>query len=488
MSATLPAPYARPGLHPLPLVGQSYQLASAAAANTRLLNLYAQKLPAGSRSDHILKPTPGLALFATMGTGPVLTSASLAGSIWAISGAHAWRLQDDGVSAPTDLGAVGTTTVDQATSIAIGLTGVVFCVPPNAYVTDLAGAAVVQITTGTGNFPAEGANSVCYLDGYYIFSSFTGTYFFLSALLDATAFDSLDFVYVSSAVDYIERCVAHNGELWLFCLSSVQIWYDTGAADAPFQPRGPGAIIAHGMGASRTIMELDGSLFWLGVDNVVYRTQGYQAQRVSDHALEELLANYAGGYLRTISACTYIYDGHTFYALSLPNSGAGRTFVYDCEVSVWHERCSAANGLGGWTINTATLLGARLLLGDAVNGNLYHMQATIPTENGVAVPRQAVLPAVVTHGPRAFMARLEIEMEVGTADAPGSVALNWSDDGGLTWTTPRTLSTGALGATRTRVATTRLGSFRQRVLQIAASAPMTIYGVDADVPPPSGLG
>jgi hypothetical protein len=42
----------------------------------------------------------------------------------------------------------------------------------------------------------------------------------------------------------------------------------------------------------------------------VYRTVGYQAKRVSTHALEELLA-YDGG-LRTISACAFTHEGHSY--------------------------------------------------------------------------------------------------------------------------------------------------------------------------------
>jgi len=471
----------KPGLKPVPLASQSYQMASAPASAARLLNMYPQRMPANARSPFVLKPTPGLATFATAGTGPILAAAALAGSIWLISGSHAWRMQDDG-TAPVDLGFIGTTPTESAVSIAIGLTGVVFCVPPNAYVTDLAGAPVSQITTGAGNFPVGGASSVCYIDGYYVFTNFLGTFFFLSKLLDASHFNSLDFVAVSSQVDFVEHCFPHNGELWLFGQNTTQVWYDTGAADAPFNPRA-GGVMAHGVGARRTIVELDGSMFWLGIDNVVWRSQGYQAVRVSDHALEEKLANYQGGYLRTISACGFVHEGHKFYALSLPLFGAGMTFVYDCDAQIWTERCSAANGLGRWNINTATRLGARLLMGDAANGNLYHMDASFPNEAGIAVPHEAVLPAIVTHGPRHFMNRLEVEMEVGTAGAPGSVAVNWSNDGGLTWSAPRSLGTGAAGATRTRVATTKLGSFRQRTLHLASAAPMTVYGVDVDVAP-----
>lgn len=466
------------GMRPIPLASQSYELASVAASSERLLNFVAEKMPPGSRSAFILKPTAGIEAFTVMGTGPLRASATLAGSMWAISGSHAWRMQDDG-SPPTDLGDVGTADADHAVSIAVGLTGVVFCVPPNAYVTDLAGAAVQQITTGTGNFPAEGASSVCYIDGYYVFSSFTGTYFFLSKLLDATSFDSLDYVRISSAVDYILRCSAHNGELWLHCLSTVQVWYDTGAVDGPFNPRA-GGIIPHGLGAPSTLVELDGSMFWLGVESVVFRSNGYQAIRISDHALEEILANYDNGFLRTAYACGFVFQGHSFYALSLPV--VGRTFVYDCESARWTERSSSVDGTGRWNINTACLLGARLVLGDSATGNLYHMKASFADENGVVVRREAVLPMLLAHGPRQFMNRLEIEMEVGVAP-PDIITLDWSDDGGINYKAPRTIGAGSPGATRTRVVATRLGSFRQRVLRIRSSGAATIYGADVDVSP-----
>ena len=74
------------GLRPVPLVSESYQVASVPAVSTRLLNMYAEKLPAGSRSTHMLKPTPGTSLLCVLPTGPVLFSATLAGSYYAISG------------------------------------------------------------------------------------------------------------------------------------------------------------------------------------------------------------------------------------------------------------------------------------------------------------------------------------------------------------------------------------------------------------------
>jgi hypothetical protein len=308
---------AKPGLLPIPLASQSYALASAGASSERLLNWHAERLPPHAGAQFYLKPTAGTTLFATMGTGPVVCTASLAGGFWGISGDHAYFLLDDG-SAPADLGFVGTVpNALYSPSIAIGLDGVVFCVPPNAYRSDLAGSPVVQLTPAADNFPTLGCSSVCYIDGYYVFTSFDTTEMFVSPILALTGFDALAFVRLSAFTDYIQRIVTHNSEAWLFGDKAVQVWYNGGDPTFPFLPQF-GAVIQHGIGAVGSVVELDGTLLYLGIDKVVYQIKGYQAARVSDHALEELLANYASGNLPGITACGFMHEGHAFYALSLP--------------------------------------------------------------------------------------------------------------------------------------------------------------------------
>ena len=68
-------------------------------------------------------------------------------------------------------------------------------------------------------------------------------------------------------------------------------------------------------------------------------------------------------------------------------------------------------------------------------------------------------------------------MEVGTAHSPDSVVLEWSDDGGITYTGSRTMTVGAAGQTRKRVFTTRLGSFRNRVFRLTSQQAMTVYAL-----------
>mgnify|MGYP002716613660 CR=1 FL=1 len=279
--------------------------------------------------------------------------------------------------------------------------------------------------------------------------------------------------------DIVQYCVSHMGELWLFGLNSIAVWYNAGTADFPFRER-VGGVQDRGVGQLRTIATLGNSLVFLADDRVVYRTQGYQLVRISDHALEEKLSRYSN--LREIAGCAFVWEGHEHYALKLPNAPPyGKTFVYDASTQAWHERSSEAGGEGIWRVDRSARFGVVPVFGSATEGRLYLMDAGLATDDGVPIRRRAVLPPLHHEGARAFLGRVEIDMEVGTGDPPGSVHLTWSDDGGSTWSAGRHLGYGAAGETRKRVVATRLGSFRQRLLAIEASHKLALWGVNADV-------
>jgi len=103
-------------------------------------------------------------------------------------------------------------------------------------------------------------------------------------------------------------------------------------------------------------------------------------------------------------------------------------------------------------------------------------------DNGVPIMRHAILPPDWAGTRRAFCSRLEVEMESGGDLSPGDVTLDWSDDGGRTWTGgPRTMSAGAPTEFRKRVYTTRLGSFRQRMFRLTTHGHCCFYAADADI-------
>ena len=153
-----------------------------------------------------------------------------------------------------------------------------------------------------------------------------------------------------------------------------------------------------------------------------------------------------------VSAYTYSQLGHIFYVLNLGD----RSFIYDVTTQVWHNAASSTDGTGPWRGYCSAINTGFPLIGDAGAGRLLQANPYVGTDMGVAVRRQVVLPPLYAGTKRAFCARLEIEMEVGTVHAPDSILLEWSDDGGITYTGSRTMTVGGASL-----------NYRKRVLHYA---------------------
>ena len=462
------------GMQRIPVSLETYQHVSVPLSSKALVNMFAEQQPADARNVVALLPTPGLSTFVTIGSGPIhAINDDLPGVVFVVSGTHFYSLNPTTL-AVTDLGDIGTPsggfTPDQRLySIAVGPTAAVVCSPPNAYVSAGPGAAVAQIVTG---WPSYGASSVAFLDGYFAFTGQTApSFFFITRLEDPTLIDPLDFAALDAFPNAMLKVMSLGSDLWFGGGSGWEIWYDAGNADFPFRRRSNG-VIQRTLGTATSVAKGDESIFWWSADNRIYRTSGYQEQRISTHAIEGSLS--AG----ITSAYVYNQLGHIHYVLNLGD----RSLVYDTVTKVWHNAASAADGSGAWRGKCCTANTGFPLIGDAAAGRLLHADPYLSTDLGVEPLRQVVLPPLWGGTKRGFCARLEVEMEVGTVHSPPSVVLDWSNDGGQTWTGgPRTMLVGASSNYRTRVYTTRLGSFRQRVFRLTAQHAMSIYGLDADI-------
>jgi hypothetical protein len=470
------------GMRPIPFPTESYQHPSKPYNAKRLLNYAAEAGPPDSRSPFVLVPTPGLVLSMRVGSGPfyALDTQFVAG-FYAVSGDMAYRNIGGVTTAIGTVGLAGNpfppSTVQTMVTIASNTKYAVICVPPRLYYCLHTDAALTQIDTTP--FAAGGVGSVSYLDGYWVVTQYNGgPVINVSGLNDPSAWDPLDFAQIDSMVKILLRTVRHNGELWLLGENGALVWYDAGAADFPLRPM-PGSTIPYGV-IARTVAEIDGSLWWATRDNTVLRTDGYKAVRVSTHAIETVIK---GADVEQCFSVAYLSDGHSYYCLTLPD--IGRTLCYDAATRKWHDRSSGADGTGPWRPLQMGRLADTVYAGD-VSGWLYSLDDG-PTDNGVPIFRQATLPPIFADGHRTFCARAEVEMEVGTS-TDASVTLDWSDDGGNNFTGgPRAMSSGAPGAFRKRVYTTRLGSFRERMFRITTRGRTTLYGVEADISAPAGL-
>lgn len=471
------------GMRRIPFPVESYVHPSTALVSTHLVNLFAEQEPSAARTSEALISSPGLYLWETLGAGPVLAmNDDLPGFIYVVSGTEFYRISL-GLSGVTvaDLGPVGSPAApgiaayQQMPTIAVGVNAVVVCIPPHAFTVTHGGTAVVQLG---GTFPG-GATSVAYVDGYFAFTS-TVQQFFICGLMDPTAFDALDFATPTQTPDFMNGVFSMYDQLWFTGYSGHEVWYDSGDVDFPFRPF-PGGVISYGNASIRSVAKLDNSLFWIGSDDIVYRTNGYQAIRISTHGVETAIA--AAGVYTLVSAFGYSQNGHVFYVVNFPSL----TLVYDCATKLWHNRSSSTDGAARWRANCASSkVGDEPVFGDVLSGQIFLGYLGLGEEAGTNVIRQVVMPPLWAGTNRAFMNRLEVEMDTGSPRIPASVFLEWSDDGGTTWKGGRTLALDSVPDGHWRVCTTRLGSFRQRILRLTAQGQATFYAVDADITAPAG--
>jgi hypothetical protein len=360
-----------------PILGSAYVARSINAADNRMVNLFPEVIPEGGKEAAFLNRAPGLNFLQTVGTGPIrgLWAHQTNGSdFFVVSGNGFYKLT--GLNAtPTLLGAVAGTgpvsIADNGTQLFIAANG-------PSYIYNEVTNVFAQITDPD----FAGAVTVAYLDGYFVFNQPNSQIIWVTQLLDGTSVDPLDFASAEGSPDGVVGLIADHRELWVFGTDSVEVWYDSGAADFPLQ-RIQGAFNEIGCVSAYTIAKMDNGLFWLGTDargqGIVYRANGYTGVRISTHAIEYAIAQY--GNISDAIAYTYQQEGHAFYVLTFPSGNA--TWVYDVATQAWHERAGFDNGeFMRHRSNCQCNFGGNIIVGDFETGNIYTFDLDVYADNG----------------------------------------------------------------------------------------------------------
>lgn len=442
---------------------------------SRLLNLYPEPAPKGSTTDWVLYGTPGQSAFATVGSGTIRAGHEALGYCYVLSGATLYRVD-----------AAGNATICTGATIPSG--GNVFMTDNGVqlgllaanqlfYLTTSANTTVTRVTDA--DYPAEGATSLDYLDGYGILSRAGNSgQWFTTDLLDFSSITAANFATAESSPDALYRVLALHKEAWLFGSQTTEVWQDTGASPFPFEQI-PGSLMNRGIGAPLSALTMDNSVIWLGDDKIVYRADGYTPMRISTFAVEEVLRS---GTVSDAYAMTHALGGHHFYILTLPT--LGRTLAYDAATQIWHERQSTTSLTPqAWNVNCLFPAFGRIL-GGGSSGVVFELDLNTFTEaNGGQIRRSVTSLPVYPDGKRGTMRFVEMECElgVGAANGQGSnpqVMLRFSRDGGQTFGNEKWTTFGATGARRARARWNQLGAFRDGVVELSIADPVKvcIYG------------
>lgn len=498
-----------------PILGSAYVARSVNAADNRMVNLFPEIVPEGGKEPAFLQRAPGLTALATVGVGPIRGLWTFGEYGYAVSGTMLYQIDSNwnAVAKGTVVGSGPVSMADNGTQLFIAAN-------PQGYIYNANIDVLQQITDP--DFP--GAGTVGYIDGYFTFNEPGTQKIWVTSLLDGLAVDPLEFSSAEGNPDNVVAVFVDHREVWVFGTNSTEVWYDAGLLDFPLA-RIQGAFNELGCAAPYSVAKMDNQVYWLGKDargqGIVYRAAGYIGQRVSTHAIEWQMQEYAD--LTDAVGYTYQQDGHSFYVLNFPS--ANTTWVYDVATGAWHERASLNDGeFNRHRANSQMFFNNTTVVGDYENGKIYAFDLNVYADDGAPqkwLRSWRALPTGANNLTRTIQHALQLDCETGVGlnlypaagqqdlttesglnittesgdllitaaypAAPGYIPqamLRFSDDGGHTWSNEQWKSMGAIGNFGKRTIWRRLGAtmkIRDRVYEVSGTDPVRIYIMGAEL-------
>lgn len=466
-----------------PILGSAYVARSVNAADNRMVNLFPEIVPEGGKEPAFLQRAPGLTALATIGVGPIRGLWTYGSYGYVVSGPTLFQIDSSWVA--TAKGTVGGT---GPVSMADNGTQLFIAANPLGYIYNASTNVFQQITDP--DFP--GAGTVGYIDGYFTFNEPNSQKIWVTQLLDGTSVDPLEFASAEGNPDNVVAVFVDHREVWVFGSNSTEVWYDAGLLDFPLT-RIQGAFNELGCAAPYSIAKMDNQVYWLGKDargqGIVYKAAGYIGQRVSTHAIEWQMQEYAD--ISDATGYTYQQDGHSFYVLNFPS--ADTTWVYDVATGAWHERASFANGeFNRHRASSQMFFNSTTVVGDYQNGKIYEFDLNVYADDGAPqkwLRSWRALPTGANNLARTIQHSMQLDCETGVGLNTGQgsdpqVMLRWSDDGGHTFSSEHWKSMGAIGKFGKRTIWRRLGAtmkIRDRVYEVSGTDPVRIYIMGAEL-------
>lgn len=476
----------------IPFIGPTYKYATA-FDNQRTVNLYPIVSETQTSKSIIgFQGTPGLTRFLELPNTPIRGTLEINGRAFAVAANKLYEIFIDGTF--VDRGTLDSN-VD---SVSMATNGFQLCIVdgPNGYIFTLATNAFQEITDPY----FLGAITVTFDSGYFIFNKPDSQIYYLSSLYDGLTGDPLDFASAEGSPDNLVAVITSHQQVWLMGTNTVQIVYNSGGADFPYSSV-QGSLIQYGCIAPFSLVQTANTVFWLGRDGegngMVWMANGLQPQRISTHAIEERLQGIAD--LDKCVSYTYQENGYYFYCLNVPSLQT--TFCYEVKTNQWHERAEFVNGQYERSRpNTHMFVWNSHLVGDYESGIIYKQSLDYYDFDTRLIRRMRTSPHYFEGDMLNYIYyhQFQLDMQVGIGvsgndflvtggafddgfddgfdidhadglnpDVYPRAMLQWSNDGGYTWSNEYWVSVGRQGEYKTRAVWRRLGRARNRVYRVA---------------------
>lgn len=442
----------------------------------RLVNCYAEKIGSDGKAGTVVYPIDGWRQWGTVSTTTGGGRAFLALDTSLVSVMGRIVVQWDSSGAPTILGGFETDGIVSIARNRRGVPQVAICC--NGQVAVVSGGVLSHITDPDLPPPT----SIDCLDGYLLALLPDGR-IFASALDDVTSWDALSFAKAEANPDGGVRVKVLRNYALFYGTRTTEWWTDNGGD--PF-PLGRDTTVNIGCLAGGSVADFEQTHAFVAHDGTVRIWDGYTPKRISSHSVERLIDGETDP--TRITALAWTSGGHSFYALT----GTDWTKVYDARTGDWHDRESYGFD-GRWRASAAVEFVGKRLFGSWEDGTIYEASRDFHDEAGNPIVMTMQAPPVHAWPNRLRWNTLYVDALPGVGvntptaqqNASPSIMLDWSDDGGRTWSAQRMVAVGEQGQRRTRIATRRLGvaPAAGRTFRVSMSAAVSrgLAGMAGDV-------
>ena len=474
----------------LPFTNGFYQSRALPLSAQRCVNWYKNVSEVSTYSQESLYGTPGLSLIdAGQPLEPNRGAHVMNDEPYFVNGNKLYKLarsvSGDGVESfsVSDLGTIsGTGRVSMADN------GAQLCIVVpggDAYIYD---GSLQTISDPDFDGPAE---TVVFVGGYFVFNKTNSSKIFHSELRDGLNYNALDFAEAEADPDKVVALHAHRGVLYALGKETIQPFSNTGGTAFAFTPI-PGAVISKGIRSRFAVKDFGSTFAFIGggenEGESIWAFQGADVVKLSTTPIDFLLQNATPEQLDECFAFAHSLNGAEFWGVTF----GSRTIVYDQTASrlsgrrEWHERSSRINDEDvQWRVASIVTAYNKVFVGDTENGQIGQLSDDFYDEYGQYIIRMTAGQPFENGGNSLSVSSIEATMNAGTgtAETSAQIGLDYSDDGGRTYSDKIYRDTGLLGEYGRRAIWRRLGRFGKfRVLRFhfAGTTDPTFVRLDAE--------
>jgi len=391
----------------------------------------------------------------------------------------------------------GTITGSKRVYMADNGTQLVIVVPGgDAYVWD--GTTLTQIVDPD----FQVSDTVVFYRGFFVFTTSDGKQIIVSNLNQPLVFDALDFGSAEGDPDRIITQILDHDELSVLGERTTEIFKLVGGAGFPLAII-PGAFTEKGAHTKYGVVKFDNTFLFVGgglneKTSIWRQTSSSSAVKISTDAIDNEIQKFTSDEISESFTMTYSSKGQLFAIFTFNSTRIpSKTFVYNGTASVlsgaqiWFELQTGVTD-NSWRANSIVNAFGKLLVGDDIDGRIGEIDNKTLDEYGNSLFRQAATSPFGQQPITIFAGEFEATFESGTGLTIGQgsdpqVRMDFSDDGGRTFSSEFSRSIGKIGEFGHRSIWRRQGSFPvSRTVRLTITDPVVANLIRLSASPEAG--